>query len=131
VARRRKPEPPAPDGSIPDELLSRLHPIWKDPDAVRAAFPEYVRPGDFAPLSFPRLYAILLNRWAIANGFVSEQYPHSPDWHRLRAAGVGGPPDRPGDTQEESRLRRVAWLDELAARWGNSPAPHPPAVRGL
>ena len=118
MARRRKPEPPAPDGSIPDELLSRLHPVWKDPDAVRAAFPGYVRPGDFAPLSFRRLYATLLNRWAIANGYESEEYPGHMDLRRLRAAGLYGPPDRPGDTREESRLRRVAWLDEMAGRNG-------------
>jgi hypothetical protein len=104
-------------GGIPDPLLSRLHPIWKDPDAVRKVFAEYVRPSDFGPLRFRRLYQTLLIRWAIANGFESEQYPGSPDWHRLRAAGLNGPPDRPGDTAEESRLARVAWDEDLAARW--------------
>jgi hypothetical protein len=129
VARRRQPEPPAPDGSIPDGLLSRLHPVWKDPGALRAAFPEYVRPGDFTPLRFRRLYGSLLTRWALVNGFGSEEYLGHADLHRLRAAGVNGPPDRPGDTQEESRLRRVAWLDDLAGRW--QPKQGPPAARGL
>jgi hypothetical protein len=107
----------APHGGIPEPLLSRLHPIWKDPDRVRAAFPEYVHPTDFTPLSFRRLYGSLVIRWALANGYESEQYRGSADWHRLRAAGLGGPQDRPGDTAEDSRLARVAWLDDLAARW--------------
>lgn len=76
----------APHGGIPEPLLSRLHPIWKDPDRVRAAFPEYVHPTDFTPLSFRRLYGSLVIRWALANGYESEQYRGSADWHRLRAA---------------------------------------------
>jgi hypothetical protein len=117
VARRRRPEPPAPDGSIPDELLSRLHPIWKDPAAVREVFGQYVTQADLSGLRRHNLHGRVLSVWAVRNGYESEQYPSSPDWHRLRAAGVGGPPDCPGDTQEESRLRRVAWLDEMADRW--------------
>lgn len=117
VARRRKPEPPAPDGSIPDELLSRLHPIWKDLDAVRKVFGEYLTEADLSGLRRHDLCNRVLAVWAVRNGFESEQYPGSPDWHRLRAAGLYGPPDRPGDTPEESRLARVAWLDELAAKW--------------
>ena len=104
-------------GGIPDELLSRLHPIWKDPDAVREMFGRYVNAADLSGLRRHNLHGRVLSVWAVRNGYESEQYPSSPDWHRLRAAGVGGPPDRPGDTPEESRLRRVAWLDDLADRW--------------
>ena len=84
----------APGGGIPDPLLSRLHPIWADVAAVRK-----------------------MSAWAVRNDYESEAYPRHPDWHRLRAAGVGGPPDRPGDRCEEARLRRVAWTEDRAARW--------------
>jgi len=126
VARRRRPEPTAPDGSIPDPLLTRTHPLWKDPDKVRAAFPEYVNAADLSGLRRHDLHSRVMGRWAIANGYESEQWPGSPDWHRLRAAGVGGPPDRPGDTAEESRLARVAWHDDLSARWQQDQPPSPP-----
>lgn len=117
MARRRRPEPPAPDGSIPDPLLSRSHPLWADVAAVREMFGQYLTEADLSGLRRHNLHNRVLAVWAVRNGFESEQYPGSPDWHRLNAAGLNGPRDRPGDTPEESRLRRVAWLDDLAARW--------------
>ena len=82
-------------GGIPEPLLSRLHPLWADVAAVRKMFGQYVTAADLSGLRRHNLHGRVLSVWAVRNSYESEQYPLSPDWHRLRAAGVGGPPDRP------------------------------------
>lgn len=87
---------PADAGAIPFELRYSLHPIWRDPQAILERFPDYAIPADVAPLRLRLSHTRVLRRWAIANGFESEKYPHNVDWHRLRAAGLtsGPPPER-------------------------------------
>jgi hypothetical protein len=86
MARVRRPEPST-EGEVPEELQSRLHPIWGDVDEVRARFPEHV-PRVVSDIGGRRLHGTVLRSWAIANGFVSTKWPGHLDWHRLRSAAL-------------------------------------------
>lgn len=67
------------------EIASRLHPIWKDPAAVRVQLADWVSEADFeSDMSFRRLHPRVFARWAAANGYTDEH--GCIDWHLLRAS---------------------------------------------
>lgn len=83
AARGRLASRSGTDGGMPLELGSQLHPLWRDPQAVARAFPEYVKPEDLIPLRVRLLYHRVLDRWAVAHGYADAH--GCVDWHALRA----------------------------------------------
>lgn len=73
-------------GGVPESLRSRLHPLWSDPDAAAAEYSDFLRPEDRGPTADLRLHAVVLSRWARANGYESGAHPGLLDWPRLRVA---------------------------------------------
>ncbi len=76
-------------GDLPEELALRAHPIWRDPRAVARRFPEYLPQSELRRRRPSLLYAAVLRGWALAHGFEDRKFRGSPDWHALRAAGLG------------------------------------------
>ena len=55
MARKRPREGPEP-GAIPEPPCYQLHPIWRDPDAIREQFREHVTEDDLSPLRLRSVY---------------------------------------------------------------------------
>lgn len=88
MARRKAPPRRELADGIPAEVAERLHPIWRDADAL-AAHPvlgRYVDPAAAARAEMGgRMYHHVVRRWACDNGYAHPTYPVCVDWTRLRA----------------------------------------------
>jgi hypothetical protein len=77
---------------IPEPLRYQMHPLWSDPAAIRARFPQYVIDADVSALRLRLAYFAVLGGPAADHGFMRRDDPHAVDWDRLRTEGAGPTP---------------------------------------
>ena len=103
MAKRRSAPSSRPSGDFPPELATRVHPIWRDIDAL-LEHPELGRYVDDHVVRRIRMgsrpHQTVRDRWALDHGYESSKNPGFVDEHRLRAdmetAGLGVDDDSRG-----------------------------------